>query len=224
MVYNEHMWAQIPLIFFFFFVPVSAPLWLASSPLLFLTPHLIIILKQYSYPSLSLWLPCLSTLNSSFCSFPPLPCRSPSHPSVPYHYYEPLGPDECSMYLSHESSRRGSHHRFITEKTVFSNWARTLDIHFYQPDWKPAAIISNMNSSSAPAPAGSWDSPRRRSQKCWIYVLTVSSVQISSMKNVNAWDSSSTEQAAAVAVSLSSLAEWDHCIIASQRLNNDLEV
>ncbi|GAA6235018.1 alpha-N-acetylgalactosaminide alpha-2,6-sialyltransferase 5-like isoform X2 [Lates japonicus] len=86
---------------------------------------------------------------------PPDFCRSSSHPSVPYHYYEPLGPDECSMYLSHERSRRGSHHRFITEKTVFANWARTLDIHFYQPDWKPAAAVASANSSYAPAPTGS---------------------------------------------------------------------
>ncbi|XP_022615262.1 alpha-N-acetylgalactosaminide alpha-2,6-sialyltransferase 5-like [Seriola dumerili] len=86
---------------------------------------------------------------------PPDFCRSSSHPSVPYHYYEPSGPDECSMYLSHERSRRGSHHRFITEKTVFANWARTLNIHFYQPDWEPAAAIGAMNSSYTPAPAGS---------------------------------------------------------------------
>uniref|UniRef100_A0A3P8S5P5 Alpha-N-acetylgalactosaminide alpha-2,6-sialyltransferase 6 n=1 Tax=Amphiprion percula TaxID=161767 RepID=A0A3P8S5P5_AMPPE len=86
---------------------------------------------------------------------PPDFCRSSSHPTKPYHYYEPSGPDECSMYLSHERSRRGSHHRFITEKTVFANWARTLNIHFYQPDWKPAAVVSNTNSSKIPVPAGS---------------------------------------------------------------------
>ncbi|XP_042339932.1 alpha-N-acetylgalactosaminide alpha-2,6-sialyltransferase 5-like [Plectropomus leopardus] len=86
---------------------------------------------------------------------PPDFCRSSSHPSLPYHYYEPAGPDECTMYLSHERSRRGSHHRFITEKTVFANWARTLDIHFHQPDWKPAAVATSMNSSYAPVPAGS---------------------------------------------------------------------
>ncbi|KAF3691005.1 Alpha-N-acetylgalactosaminide alpha-2,6-sialyltransferase 5 [Channa argus] len=86
---------------------------------------------------------------------PPDFCRSSSHSSLSYHYYEPSGPDECSMYLSHERSRRGSHHRFITEKTVFANWARTLNINFYQPDWKPTAVITNMNSSYFPAPAGS---------------------------------------------------------------------
>ncbi|CAG01454.1 unnamed protein product, partial [Tetraodon nigroviridis] len=72
-----------------------------------------------------------------FGMVPPEFCRSSSHPSVPYHYYEPGGPDECSMYLSHERSRRGSHHRFITEKVVFANWARSLNIHFHQPDWEP---------------------------------------------------------------------------------------
>ncbi|XP_075895439.1 alpha-N-acetylgalactosaminide alpha-2,6-sialyltransferase 5b isoform X2 [Nelusetta ayraudi] len=70
---------------------------------------------------------------------PPEHCRSPSHPSVPYHYYEPSGPDECSMYLSHERRRRGGHHRFNTERAVFANWARTLDVHFYQPDWTPTS-------------------------------------------------------------------------------------
>ncbi|XP_066537433.1 alpha-N-acetylgalactosaminide alpha-2,6-sialyltransferase 5 isoform X3 [Hoplias malabaricus] len=69
--------------------------------------------------------------------------REAQHPSVPYHYYEPLGPDECAMYISHERGRRGSHHRFITEKRVFANWARTFNIHFYQPDWSPAPLPRN---------------------------------------------------------------------------------
>ncbi|NXC61127.1 SIA7E sialyltransferase, partial [Aleadryas rufinucha] len=71
---------------------------------------------------------------------PPDFCRDPNHLSVPYHYYEPVGPDECTMYISHERGRKGSHHRFITEKRVFENWARTFDIHFFQPDWKPAPL------------------------------------------------------------------------------------
>uniref|UniRef100_A0A8C0V648 ST6 N-acetylgalactosaminide alpha-2,6-sialyltransferase 5 n=1 Tax=Cyanistes caeruleus TaxID=156563 RepID=A0A8C0V648_CYACU len=71
---------------------------------------------------------------------PPDFCRDPNHLSVPYHYYEPLGPDECTMYISHERGRKGSHHRFITEKRVFENWARTFDIHFFQPDWKPEPL------------------------------------------------------------------------------------
>lgn len=70
-------------------------------------------------------------------------CREPQHHSVPYHYYEPRGPDECAMYISHERGRRGSHHRFITEKRVFANWARTFDIHFYQPDWSPPELPAN---------------------------------------------------------------------------------
>ncbi|XP_042319481.1 alpha-N-acetylgalactosaminide alpha-2,6-sialyltransferase 5 isoform X2 [Sceloporus undulatus] len=74
---------------------------------------------------------------------PPDFCRDPKHPSVPYHYYEPLGPDECTMYLSHERGRKGSHHRFITEKRVFENWARTFNIHFFQPDWKPESLPLN---------------------------------------------------------------------------------
>ncbi|XP_064003913.1 alpha-N-acetylgalactosaminide alpha-2,6-sialyltransferase 5 isoform X1 [Pogoniulus pusillus] len=74
---------------------------------------------------------------------PPDFCRDPNHLSVPYHYYEPLGPDECTMYLSHERGRKGSHHRFITEKRVFQNWARTFNIHFFQPDWKPEPLTVN---------------------------------------------------------------------------------
>ncbi|EPQ11287.1 Alpha-N-acetylgalactosaminide alpha-2,6-sialyltransferase 5 [Myotis brandtii] len=69
--------------------------------------------------------------------------KDPNHPSVPYHYYEPFGPDECTMYLSHERGRKGSHHRFITEKRVFKNWARTFNIHFFQPDWKPESLAIN---------------------------------------------------------------------------------
>uniref|UniRef100_A0A8C7RTQ3 Alpha-N-acetylgalactosaminide alpha-2,6-sialyltransferase 6 n=1 Tax=Oncorhynchus mykiss TaxID=8022 RepID=A0A8C7RTQ3_ONCMY len=69
-------------------------------------------------------------------------CREPQPPSSPspYHYYEPLGPEECAMYISHERDRRGSHHRFITEKRVFTSWARTFNIHFYQPDWEPPPL------------------------------------------------------------------------------------
>ncbi|XP_069497777.1 alpha-N-acetylgalactosaminide alpha-2,6-sialyltransferase 5 isoform X2 [Ambystoma mexicanum] len=70
-------------------------------------------------------------------------CRDPHHPSVPYHYYEPSGPDECTMYLSHERGRKGSHHRFITEKRVFEKWARTFNIHFFQPDWEPEELTMN---------------------------------------------------------------------------------
>lgn len=95
-------------------------------------------------------------------------CRSSSHPSVPYHYYEPNGPDECSMYLSHERSRQGSHHRFITEKAVFANWARTLNVHFHQPDWKPMAVVSGTNSSRTWFLGGSWDSDGRCGHVRWV--------------------------------------------------------
>lgn len=80
----------------------------------------------------------LSLCNKAKCEW-----RDPNHPSVPYHYYEPFGPDECTMYLSHERGRKGSHHRFITEKRVFKNWARTFNIHFFQPDWKPDSLAIN---------------------------------------------------------------------------------
>ncbi|XP_072560464.1 alpha-N-acetylgalactosaminide alpha-2,6-sialyltransferase 5 isoform X4 [Paramormyrops kingsleyae] len=76
-------------------------------------------------------------------------CREPLHPSVPYHYYEPAGTDECTMYVSHEGGRRGSHHRFLTEKRVFASWACIFDIHFYQPEWSPE-----------PPPASNWTVPR----------------------------------------------------------------
>lgn len=79
---------------------------------------------------------------------PPEFCKSPNlEPSVPYHYYEPAGPDECKMYLSHEQGRHGSHHRFITEKRVFANWARMFNIHFHQPDWRPAPVTKNSTDS-----------------------------------------------------------------------------
>uniref|UniRef100_A0A8C6TRX8 Alpha-N-acetylgalactosaminide alpha-2,6-sialyltransferase 6 n=1 Tax=Neogobius melanostomus TaxID=47308 RepID=A0A8C6TRX8_9GOBI len=81
---------------------------------------------------------------SVFGMVPPEFCRSPTRRPVPYHYYEPSGPEECSMYLSHEKNRRGSH-RFNTEKMVFSNWAQTVNIDFHQPDWEPSPV---RNSSS----------------------------------------------------------------------------
>ncbi|XP_069465211.1 alpha-N-acetylgalactosaminide alpha-2,6-sialyltransferase 6 isoform X1 [Ambystoma mexicanum] len=52
-----------------------------------------------------------------------------------YHYYEPKGPDECTTYIQNERSRRGSHHRFITEKLVFAHWASLYNITFSHPRW-----------------------------------------------------------------------------------------
>lgn len=126
--------------------PSSLPACLAPSPpapalIIRLTIIQALFFLHHHSPSL--------TLRVSAPLPGPPPRRSPSHPSLPYHYYEPSGPDECSMYLSHERSRRGSHHRFLTEKAVFADWARTLDIHFHRPDWEPAAAA---NGSRAPAP------------------------------------------------------------------------
>ncbi|CAL8253463.1 unnamed protein product [Merluccius merluccius] len=88
-----------------------------------------------------------------FCSRSPAPS-----PSVPYHYYEPRGQGECSTYLSHERSQQGGHHRFITEKAVFANWARTHNIRFHQPDWTPppgpALDVMTTNASHTTDSAG----------------------------------------------------------------------
>lgn len=83
---------------------------------------------------------------SVFGMVPPDHCSSPSRSPVPYHYYQPKGIEECSMFLSHEKRRRGSHH-FIIEKMIFANWARTLSIDFHQPEWGPSLI---QNTSSLP--------------------------------------------------------------------------
>lgn len=70
-------------------------------------------------------------------AFPPIPTRSRRPPPrrLPYHYYEPKGPDECTTYIHNERSRKGNHHRFITEKRVFSSWAGLYNITFSHPTW-----------------------------------------------------------------------------------------
>ncbi|XP_063795117.1 alpha-N-acetylgalactosaminide alpha-2,6-sialyltransferase 5 [Pseudophryne corroboree] len=73
---------------------------------------------------------------------PPDFCRATNNTLVPYHYYDPQGPDECTTYISHEKGHKGSH-RFITEKRVFAKWARTFNINFFQPDWKPESHSGN---------------------------------------------------------------------------------
>ncbi|KAM8995887.1 alpha-N-acetylgalactosaminide alpha-2,6-sialyltransferase 6 isoform 1-T2 [Ara ararauna] len=67
---------------------------------------------------------------------PPNYCgRRPPPRRLPYHYYEPKGPDECTTYIHNERSRKGNHHRFITEKRVFSSWAGLYNITFSHPTW-----------------------------------------------------------------------------------------
>lgn len=67
---------------------------------------------------------------------PPSHCGKKSvSKKMPYHYYKPRGPDECVTYLQNESSRRGNHHRFITEKQVFARWAKQYNITFTHPKW-----------------------------------------------------------------------------------------
>ncbi|XP_040387588.1 alpha-N-acetylgalactosaminide alpha-2,6-sialyltransferase 6 isoform X1 [Cygnus olor] len=65
----------------------------------------------------------------NYCSRRPQPRR------MAYHYYEPKGPDECTTYIHNERSRRGNHHRFITEKRVFASWAGLYNITFSHPAW-----------------------------------------------------------------------------------------
>ncbi|NXN23649.1 SIA7D sialyltransferase, partial [Nycticryphes semicollaris] len=61
-------------------------------------------------------------------------CREKNHSSVPYHYFERGRLDECRMYLVHERAQRAGH-RFITEKAVFSRWAKRRNIIFTHPSW-----------------------------------------------------------------------------------------
>ncbi|KAM9067582.1 alpha-N-acetylgalactosaminide alpha-2,6-sialyltransferase 6 isoform 2-T5 [Sarcophilus harrisii] len=61
--------------------------------------------------------------------------QRPQPHRMPYHYYEPKGPDECVTYIQNERSRKGNHHRFITEKRVFSSWSRAYNITFSHPSW-----------------------------------------------------------------------------------------
>uniref|UniRef100_A0A8C3JGV2 Uncharacterized protein n=1 Tax=Calidris pygmaea TaxID=425635 RepID=A0A8C3JGV2_9CHAR len=65
----------------------------------------------------------------NYCGHRPPPRR------LPYHYYEPKGPDECTTYIHNERSRKGNHHRFITEKRVFASWASLYNITFSHPTW-----------------------------------------------------------------------------------------
>ncbi|XP_032089399.1 alpha-N-acetylgalactosaminide alpha-2,6-sialyltransferase 6 [Thamnophis elegans] len=67
---------------------------------------------------------------------PPSYCnKTPPH-RLPYHYYEPKGPDECTTYIHNERSHKGNHHRFITEKRVFGRWANLYNITFSHPEWE----------------------------------------------------------------------------------------
>ncbi|XP_044031424.1 alpha-N-acetylgalactosaminide alpha-2,6-sialyltransferase 6 [Siniperca chuatsi] len=67
---------------------------------------------------------------------PPNHCgKKPGSKKMPYHYYKPRGPEECLTYIQNEGSRRGNHHRFITEKHVFARWAKQYNITFTHPKW-----------------------------------------------------------------------------------------
>ncbi|ERE71220.1 endoglin [Cricetulus griseus] len=92
-------------------------------------------------------------------------CSEKSPPSVPYHYFEKGRLDECQMYLLHEQAPRSAH-RFITEKAVFSRWAKKRPIVFAHPswraesDWKPGAWPTALPLSSLyPVPGSTEVSP-----------------------------------------------------------------
>uniref|UniRef100_A0A5F8GNY7 alpha-N-acetylneuraminyl-2,3-beta-galactosyl-1,3-N-acetylgalactosaminide6-alpha-sialyltransferase n=2 Tax=Monodelphis domestica TaxID=13616 RepID=A0A5F8GNY7_MONDO len=76
-------------------------------------------------------------------------CRKKSPPSVPYHYFEKGKLDECHTYLVHEKAPRGAH-RFITEKAIFSRWAKKKSIVFTHPSWQrrrgKAAVCPQMRA------------------------------------------------------------------------------
>ncbi|NXQ61626.1 SIA7D sialyltransferase, partial [Anthoscopus minutus] len=61
-------------------------------------------------------------------------CREKNHSSVPYHYFEKGRLDECKMYLMHERAHHAAH-RFITEKAIFSRWAKRGNIVFNHSSW-----------------------------------------------------------------------------------------
>ncbi|XP_078459325.1 alpha-N-acetylgalactosaminide alpha-2,6-sialyltransferase 3-like [Lampetra fluviatilis] len=61
-------------------------------------------------------------------------CSRPNARTVPYHYYDPQGRNECSEYAVHERARTGAH-RFFTEKAVFGRWAKHHRIAFSHPTW-----------------------------------------------------------------------------------------
>ncbi|XP_005993326.1 alpha-N-acetyl-neuraminyl-2,3-beta-galactosyl-1,3-N-acetyl-galactosaminide alpha-2,6-sialyltransferase isoform X2 [Latimeria chalumnae] len=61
-------------------------------------------------------------------------CRQSNHLPVPYHYYEKGRLEECKMYNAHENAPRAGH-RFITEKSIFSRWAKQHNITFVYPQW-----------------------------------------------------------------------------------------
>ncbi|XP_067327864.1 alpha-N-acetylgalactosaminide alpha-2,6-sialyltransferase 6 isoform X1 [Anolis sagrei] len=67
---------------------------------------------------------------ANYCS-----TQRPHSRKMAYHYYEPKGPDECVTYIHNEWSKRGYHHRFITEKRVFAKWASLYNITFSHPSW-----------------------------------------------------------------------------------------
>ncbi|XP_002741384.2 alpha-N-acetyl-neuraminyl-2,3-beta-galactosyl-1,3-N-acetyl-galactosaminide alpha-2,6-sialyltransferase-like [Saccoglossus kowalevskii] len=67
----------------------------------------------------------------------PQHCQNPQtadNDTIPFHYYDPNGLDECTMYKSQEYKMMGGH-RYITEKEVFQKWKERRNITFHYPSW-----------------------------------------------------------------------------------------
>uniref|UniRef100_A0A3Q3VTA7 Alpha-N-acetylgalactosaminide alpha-2,6-sialyltransferase 6 n=1 Tax=Mola mola TaxID=94237 RepID=A0A3Q3VTA7_MOLML len=89
---------------------------------------------------------------------PPNHCgKKTGSKKMPYHYYKPRGSDECLTYIQNESSRRGNHHRFITEKQVFARWSKQYNITFAHPTWRQDLCENHRRISRKPEIKGELD-------------------------------------------------------------------
>ncbi|XP_070554350.1 alpha-N-acetylgalactosaminide alpha-2,6-sialyltransferase 3-like [Ptychodera flava] len=82
---------------------------------------------------------------------------------VPYHYYDPNGSKECTVYNAGEERKKGAH-RYMTEKYIFKKWAKSANIYFHHPSWN-ISKDSNVEPLFIKSPAnryGSVHSPVKR--------------------------------------------------------------
>ncbi|XP_077863619.1 alpha-N-acetylgalactosaminide alpha-2,6-sialyltransferase 6-like, partial [Saccoglossus kowalevskii] len=61
-------------------------------------------------------------------------CRKYPKSSIPYHYGDPKGTKECSLYNIMEAAKK-NRHRFSLEKAIFARWSGLYNISFYHPEW-----------------------------------------------------------------------------------------
>ncbi|XP_077984859.1 alpha-N-acetylgalactosaminide alpha-2,6-sialyltransferase 6-like [Glandiceps talaboti] len=73
-------------------------------------------------------------------------CSNQTRSDVPYHYYEPEGATECSVYKEGENAVKHGH-RYMTEKYVFSRWGMTTgNITFRYPSFP----VENLHLNEKP--------------------------------------------------------------------------